>query len=242
MPDRVAIGRLPLGRVPRLVASIGGGPLRPLAKRAEALGADIIELRCDRIDRPGSPEAALAAVRGGSGLPVISTIRWHREGGALTESRLPERRRRELYSRVIPGTDGVDIEISSRIFREVAREARDGKKTVIASYHNFTAVPPDRELESIVKKGLAAGGHIVKIAAFSRSLREIARLLAFCLSVEPGRLTVIAMGTLGRIGRIAAPLFGSVLVYGHVGRPYGPGQMTVSESRDLLRTLYPRAA
>lgn len=229
------IGRVPVGSVPRIVASIGEGNIVSLAKRARVLGADIIELRLDRMKPHREPEDIYRQVKEASRLPIISTIRWHRESGSSSREILPEKGRQDLFFRVIPYTDAVDIEINSGIFSAVAGEARRRRKTVIASYHDFRTIPPHAKLRSLVGKGLKGGGHIVKIAARTRSLRDAGRLLAFCLSFRPGTVAAVAMGESGKLARYAAPLFGSALVYGYIDRPYGPGQLKVSEIGRSIR-------
>lgn len=235
MPNKVKIGRVTIGAVPRIVASIGEGNITRLAKMAKALGADIIELRLDRMKNIEELEDIFKRVRKATRLPIISTIRWHKELGKTQGSFLQERKRRDLFSRAIPLTDAVDIEINSGIFSTVAREARRMKKTVIASYHNFKIIPPEKQLRSLVRKGFSKGGHIVKIAAYASSLRDAGRLLCLCLSFRPGRVAAVAMGEAGKLARYAAPLCGSALLYGYIDRPYGPGQLKVSEIRESLQ-------
>jgi len=235
LPEQVKIGRVVIGSVPRIVASIGEGNIVSLAKKAQALGADIIELRLDRMKKFDESEDAFRQVRKAAHLPIISTIRWRKESGGAYRSFLSERRRRDLFFRVIPYTDAVDIEINSGIFSAVAREARKRKKTVIASYHNFRTLPPFEQLSSLVRKGIRRGGHIVKIAAYARSLQDAGRLLGFCLSFRPGTMAAVAMGEAGKLARYAAPLFGSALIYGYIDRPYGPGQVKVSEIKESLK-------
>lgn len=239
MPDRVTIGRVVVGSRPRFVVSLGEGSIRPKAKSAQAWGADIIEIRCDRLEYPEYPKAGVETVKNVVTIPIISTIRWQNESDEPHAPIFSEKERMDQFSRIIPLTDAVDIEIRSEIFQDVAREARRNKKTVIASYHNFREIPSDAELHSLVRTGLGGGGHMVKIAAFSRSFRKIARLLALCLSYPPGVLTVIALGPMGRISRIAAPLFGSGLIYCSVDdAPYGPGQMTLRRTKRYVKLLY----
>jgi len=235
LPDQVKIGSVTIGAMPRIVASIGEGNITHLARKAHALGADIIELRLDRMKNIDEFEDIFGQVRKVTRLPIISTIRWHKELGKTCGSFLQEGKRRDLFSRIIPYTDAVDIEINSRIFSAVSREARRMKKTVVASYHNFRIIPPDGQLRSLVRKGFRKGGHIVKIAAYARSLREAGRLLCLCLSFRPGSVAAVAMGEAGKLARYAAPLFGSALIYGYIDRPYGPGQLKVSEIRESLQ-------
>lgn len=235
LPEQVKIGSVTIGAVPRIVASIGEGNIMHLAKKAKTLGADIIELRLDRMKNINEFEDIFSCVRKVTKLPIISTIRWHKELGKTQGSFLQERKRRDLFSRVIPLTDAVDIEINSRIFSSVAREARRMKKTVIASYHNFKIIPPDGQLRSLVRKGFSNGGHIVKIAAYARTLREAGRFLCFCIPYRPGRVAAVAMGEAGKLARYAAPLCGSALLYGYIDRPYGPGQLKVSEIKESLQ-------
>jgi 3-dehydroquinate dehydratase-1 len=47
------------------------------------------------------------------------------------------------------------------------------------------------------------------------------------------------MGEAGTLSRVFFPAAGSLLTYGHVGRPTAPGQLGRAELSALVRRFYP---
>src|SRR2546425_412755 len=107
MARRLAIGSVQLSdRAPRIVAAGGEAELEALAA---AGGADLVELRADLCEepRPETLPSLLARLRAG-GRPLILTTRAAAEGGRPMD----EARRRAPYTRGLPHTDAIDLEIA----------------------------------------------------------------------------------------------------------------------------------
>jgi 3-dehydroquinate dehydratase type I len=81
----------------------------------------------------------------------------------------------------------------------------------------------------------------VKIATRVKNEADIRTLLSVNQRFAPKKLmTVMGMGPLGTISRLAAPIFHSSLVYGFIGTPTASGQLPYRDLQERVRALYPR--
>jgi 3-dehydroquinate dehydratase-1 len=70
------------------------------------------------------------------------------------------------------------------------------------------------------------------------SREDVTRLMRFTEDhAEP--LVTIAMGDMGKVSRVVAPLFGSLFTYGYISHSAAPGQLSLEGLVDALRVLYP---
>ena len=230
-----AIGAVQLSTgTPRVVAAGGEAELDALTTAA---GADVVELRADLFEdpRPETVTAALVRLRA-AGRPIILTVRAAAEGGRP----LDEARRHALYTAGLLHVDAVDLEIASgALVAEVAPRARATGRTVILSAHAFDAMPPEDALRVAIERAAELGADLTKIAALAGDAEELRRLLAVTLAARDRHVVTLAMGPMGPLSRLVLPAAGSLLTYGHVGRPTAPGQLGVAELAAELRRLYP---
>lgn len=220
----VRIGNLTLNR--SIVAAIGNMPAES-AIQAKKLGADILELRIDLLKVDA--RAALCDIRE-AGMPVIITNRMKEEGGAWQGS---EEERISTLISLLQNADAVDIELCARDRDMVVKKARDTGKKVIISTHDFQKTPDIDAMNGIISDSIAAGADIVKLAVMPNSLEDVHRLLEVTLYAKSAVCT-LAMGDKGRHSRVIAPLYGSVMTYGYVGKATAPGQLRVDELRRIL--------
>jgi len=209
---------------PRIVASLGKNAVKDVLQASEA---DIMEVRLDLID--AEPLEALRIVRSCTSLPLIVTNRWMAEGGLFRGN---EEKRTDQLFLASKYADFVDIELRAHL-RDEFIERID--KPVIVSYHDFIGMPSQEELRSIVREISGTRASIAKIAVTPICLRDNLTLLELLLETDTP-LCLIALGELGRHMRAVAPIYGSALTYGYVSEATAPGQMSVSELRQL-RTL-----
>lgn len=221
------IGNVTLNR--SIVAAIGEGAFDS-AKRAKELGADILELRIDLLD--SDAHLALQDIKK-TGLPVIITNRMKQEGGAWKGSE--DERIRTLIS-FLPMADAVDIELCTKDRDAVVKKTRDAGKTVIISTHDFQKTPGNDVMKGIFRDSFAAGADIAKLAVMPNLLSDVLRLFEITLE-EEGDVCTIAMGETGRHSRVVAPLYGSVMTYGHVEKATAPGQLRVDELKQILNLI-----
>jgi 3-dehydroquinate dehydratase I len=233
---RLTIGRVELSdRRPRIVAAGGEAEIDALVG---ADGADVVELRADLASdpRPERLPATLTRLRAG-GRPVILTARGATEGGALRDEQL----RQALYAAGLPHADAIDVEIASTaLIGELVPQARAAGKTVILSAHVLDAMPSVDALLALVDRARALGADVTKLAAHARELDDLRTLVEVTLATRARGIVTLALGPAGPLSRIVLPAAGSLLTYGHVGRPTAPsGQPSVAELAGLIRRLFP---
>ncbi len=233
---RLVIGSVELSdRAPRIVAAGGEAEIDALAA---ADGADLVELRADLADdpRPERLGKLIGRLRTGA-RPVILTVRAAGEGGR----RIDEALRRALYTAGLPFADALDVEIASTaLVAELVPQARAAGKTVILSAHALEGTPGTEELLALADRGEAMGADVVKLATHARGLDDLRTLLAVTLARRAHGIATLAMGPAGPLSRLVLPAAGSLLTYGHVGRPTAPsGQPSVAELAELVRRLFP---
>lgn len=214
----VKIGSVQLGHVPRVVLSVSGESA--LLRRAAWEGVDLIEVRVDQFRRL-DVSAVVREVRSVTryGLPLIGTVRSHREGG---QAELTDAQRLALFAALAPVVDAVDVELgSTSILTDVITLTRRHRKTLLLSSHHFAGTPPDSVLEGVLERARSLRADLVKIAAFAGRTQDVVRLLRFTLHHKAHRLVMIAMGAQGTISRLVFPLAGSLLTYTHVSPSLG---------------------
>jgi 3-dehydroquinate dehydratase-1 len=216
-------GRLKLK--PRIVAVLGKNALKDARQASEA---DMLEVRLDLVE--GDPLEVMRSIRSATNLPLIATNRWRAEGGLF---RGTEKERIDLLCQASEYADFVDIELRAELKDELM--GRIDKPTIV-SYHDFTRMPSPEELRSTLFEISETGASIAKIAVTPGFLGDNLTLLELLLKANTP-LCVIAMGELGRHMRAIAPIYGSVLTYGYVSEATAPGQMTVSELKQMQTLL-----
>ncbi|MGD9202866.1 MAG: type I 3-dehydroquinate dehydratase [Chitinispirillia bacterium] len=222
------IGDLSLGKIPRIVAIIDDfypiGTICGLKDR----GADLIEIRVDCLNSDYDEIIGfIKKIRDNISIPSIGTIR---------ENDFNRQKRLEMYKTIIPYIDAVDIEIDADITTDVIACA--STKTLIVSEHNFNKTPDINSLNSIVYTAGKLGADIIKIAAMANSRQDVLKLLRFTENCQEDIVT-IAMGEIGKITRVIAPLFGSLFTYCFIGHEVAPGQLSLQKMVEEFSMFYP---
>ncbi len=232
----VKIGNVSLEK-PALVLTVAGSESPSSIQKAKRLDAQILELRIDRF-KFRSEEELVRKIRSLKrlGLPLIATIRSRKEGGGRS---IPDKRRAELFQKILPWVDAIDLELNSPRLLKLIPGARRRGKRVILSYHNFQKTPLDRHLSGLLRKARRLGADLVKIAVTPKKKKDVERLLLFTLENKEKPLVSIAMGSLGQASRILAPLFGSRLSYTFTGRSQAPGQIPIERFSAEWKAFFP---
>lgn len=233
--NRLRLGHLEIGRIPRVVGSIVSAAALRKASRLKDPPFDIAEIRLDLLGAGARSWPAWCRRIEKAGVPVLVTTRSVSEGGRWEGS---EEERLRLYRRAVGCASAVDIEVRSAIFRPVAAAARQAGKRVIGSFHNFNRTPGAAVLRKIIGEARAGGADVVKIATFIRRASDVA-VLSRLLAGARKPLCVIGLGPHGVNSRISLACAGSCLAYGYVDRPAAPGQMSCRELRRRLRRECP---
>ncbi len=238
------MGELKLGKfllkTPAICGAITGFNLEEVETgilSAIKQGADLIELRFDNLREKKGWEKLIP-----TDVPTIFTNRPKREGGGFRGTE--EKRVDFILDAVINGVSCVDIEFSTpkKLRNLVISEAKRLGVSVIISYHDFSKTPAVDKLIDFAKKMASARYGLVKIVTFAKGSVDSHRILDF-LAQAQNQVSVpvlaFAMGEVGRVTRIIAPLMGSPFTYANVGKPTAPGQFEVAEAKKLLCTLMP---
>jgi 3-dehydroquinate dehydratase-1 len=199
-----------------------------LASLAQEQGADMVELRFDLIE--GDPVSSVILCKNVCSLPVIATLRSAREGGEFFGDTTSWY---ETICPLLPMVDMVDIEEQFEPYACFVKEA--GKK-IIASYHSSDMMMLPELFDK--ERKLRAYGDIVKIIVTPKNREDIIELIAFTQVVKKPLCTGV-MGGEFRYARAILPLFGSEMVYCHVGTPTAAGQYSVQDFVRLMEWLKP---
>ncbi|NLG17899.1 MAG: type I 3-dehydroquinate dehydratase [Fibrobacter sp.] len=223
----IKIGDLELGTRPEILAVIDEKiPVREILDLKQQ-GVGLLEVRVDCFNLPISEILEyVREVRESVHLPIIGTVR---------ETEFNHKSRVDIFRKIIPFVDCIDIELGCEISDEVVKLGEG--KTIMVSEHDFTGTPSLTDLQMIVQRALTQGADIIKIAAMADSTEDVRRLLRFTdNSKEP--LVTIAMGPVGAVTRLIAPLFGSLFTYGYVNKPVAPGQLSVYKLLEEFHLYY----
>ncbi len=233
-------GKFTIGDTPQVVGVVSQtGTLARLAVRAEQ-DCDIVEVRVDLIGayEPHSPHADPVWLQHAQaiekrGLPVVVTVRLTAEGGKWKQ---PDELRVPLFEAALRHLAAVDIELRSPIIEQVSALARQHKRGLIVSHHDFGRTPPLEELRVIVDKA-ARYGTVAKVVTLVKTEADLVILRALLAEKRPTPLCVLGMGPLGPQTRVDFPKFGSCLTYGYLDTPVAIGQVS---ARELMRQIHGR--
>ena len=189
---------------------------------------ELCELRLDRLKIKDSELKKIFSV----GKKIIAT---YRPGKVKDIERV-----KELKAAIDMGATYVDIEVEStdEFKEEVIVHADKKKCKIIVSYHNYEKTPSKEELKHIVEWCKCSSPDVIKIACYSRSDRDNARLLG--LLDSDFKMIVIGMGSKGTITRVLAPKLGAFCSYVTLSEKTktAPGQLTKEELEKILDGLY----
>jgi 3-dehydroquinate dehydratase I len=234
--SRNRLGSLKIGPVPWVVGSITQTETLGRIGKLTDFIFDVAEIRWDLIGTEKSSVLSSCRQIEKAGTPVILTIRSAHEGGAWEGDEL---RRLALYKEALPHVSAVDVEISSSIFQAVVKAARQARKTVIGSFHNFEQTPGVDELRGVIQTGRRAGADIVKIATVIDGPTDVAVLFSLLGREGKKPLCLIGMGQHGVATRVTLACKGSCLAYGYADRSAAPGQTPSSTLMRRLRKVCP---
>lgn len=214
------------------------------AKNAIRQHPDVIEWRIDYFNDAFDQEIyqstanSLREILGGTVL--LTTFRTTGEGG---KGQVPDAEYVKLYHWILLNhlTDMIDIELhfTEETIAELTYLAHAHQIKVILSVHEFVGTPPELEIINVLEQMENQGADIAKIATMPKKFKDVLTLMR-ATSTESAKLTIpivaISMGPLGKLSRIAGPLFGSVMSFATVGEASAPSQLAIEDLR-LQMTL-----
>ncbi len=224
----IKIGDLQLGLHPRVVAIIDNFFDIQEIVNLKNLGVSILEMRVDCFDAQLEDVVGyIKKVKDSTSLPAIGTVRETDKNRSI---------RTEYFREILPYVDCVDIELGTPISDTIISYCKN--QVIMVSEHDFTRTPQEDELQLMVEKAIDQGAQIVKIATMANSVADVRRLLNFTEKCETPIVT-IAMGPIGKISRVIAPLYGSLFSYGFIKGEVAPGQLPVTRLIEEFKLYYP---
>ncbi|MBN1366977.1 MAG: type I 3-dehydroquinate dehydratase [Dehalococcoidales bacterium] len=166
--------------------------------------------------------------------PWIATNRLPEEGGKWVGGETD--RIAKIYEAVKLGARIVDIELRTDGLADIIGQIRRKKVRCLISVHNFKDTPDIEELKAIIRREIAVGADICKVATAARRLEDNMTILSL-FSQFPGiKLVAMAMGQFGVSSRVLSPLLGGYFTYASLteGKESAAGQLTAA----YLRSFY----
>lgn len=194
---------------------------------------DVLELRLDLL-KVGAVE--LLGLLERVETPLLVTARHGAEGG---EGNLSAEARWALVEPYLGRAAMWDVELRSLgELREGVRKAQAAGVAVIGSFHDFERTPSIDVLEGAAGMGESTGLDAVKVATFLNGAEDLATLVRFAGKERRARVSVMGMGALGPVSRLALAKCGSVLNYGFLGaNGNAPGQWPARRLKAVLAEL-----
>lgn len=232
----LAIGSCSLSDRPRIALAVQDQKTLEISDIPCFNEIDIIELRIDKFSQKDE-DYIRKEIQRYSIKPTIGTIRNRQEGGDWQGT---EEERLNLFLKVIPWVDAIDIELSADdINHHVIEMAHQHHKMVIGSFHDFGGTPQERVLYAHIDKGRNLGTDMVKIATYCSSSEDLRILAKTLLDPNLPPLIVLGMGVYGMPSRVLFPALGSLLTYTFLDTPTAPGQLSLQQTLDFFNILYP---
>lgn len=197
---------------------------------------DVVEIRLDGMKDPRIEQCVSIIPR-----PVLVTNRPTWEGGQYARG---EQDRIDLLCQAIQsGAQYVDIELRTDVdLREqVQKVARKHGTRVIMSSHDFQGTPSLAVLLETLRQMAASGADIGKIVTTATTADEAVRILSLQQEAMASHfpLSAFAMGTAGKISRLATLYLGGFMTYAALtaDQATAPGQLSVHDLHALIALL-----
>ena len=220
---------------PQVVATVHSPGSLKQALRLKRGDVDFLELRVDAF---GANANQLLAATSKLQIPLIITVRHPVEGGA---NRLGFAERERLFATFLPCATMIDVEVRSlKRLAHTIETAREVVVKLVCSDHHFRSMPTAARLKHAIQAADRAGAHVCKIAARTERLAQLRILLELFTKRQPIALSVMGMGTFGKISRLLFAQAGSVLNYGYLDKPNASGQWEATLLKKRIAELSER--
>jgi 3-dehydroquinate dehydratase type I len=233
------IGGLHLGHAPCLVAtaladSIDGMLVQ--TRRAIASGADMVELRVDRL----ADAECVRDVIQLAACPHIVACRSPHFGGFFAGTE--EERVLRLEAAVLAGAACVDIEFFTEpdLRSRLIGFAHERGVPLLIGYEDMKGTPDRAALIQGLHDSGALGPDLVKLAVRAHSHADLLTVLQVALEARSFLdvpYAAIALGPHGAPSRPLACVLGASFTYCAVEAGAVPGQLTIKETRDMIDAL-----
>jgi 3-dehydroquinate dehydratase-1 len=247
MVKNLNIGDLPVKTIVPITAKTAEQAIAQAQVIANNPNADVAEFRIDLLEFSADTKKVMALGQQLNQIlkdkPLIATIRTHNEGGKMTVS---DQNYEKIYREYLkkPFMQLLDIEMfrDAGSVAKLIQLAHDKKVLVIMSNHDFAKTPEQQDIENRLLKQDQMGADILKIAVMPKSKQDVFTLMNATLVVSQKSqkpLLTMSMGQLGTISRVATANMGGSLSFGMIGEASAPGQIDVTQLKQLLKTVQP---
>lgn len=234
---------------PKICVPMVGETISELKEEAEFLKTvdlDVVEWRVDFFKEVEDIEKViegLAAIRTILiDTPIIFTFRSAKEGG---EKEVSTAYYFELNKAIAETgmVEIVDVELfnDEEDVKSLIEAAHSYNVFIIISNHDFDKTPAKEEIIVRLKKAQELGGDIPKIAVMPNSAGDVLILLEATNTMieQYADRPIITMSMAGKgvISRLAGEVFGSALTFGAARKASAPGQVPVTELRNILSLI-----
>ncbi|PLR75984.1 type I 3-dehydroquinate dehydratase [Bacillus sp. V3-13] len=251
MKKTVTVKGITIGEgVPKVCVPMVGETLSQLTEEAESLltlDLDVVEWRADffedveDIDKVKSALKEIRAILPDT--PLIFTFRSAKEGG---EKEVSAAFYQALNKAVVETglVDIIDVELfnDEKDVKMLIDAAHANNVYTIISNHDFDKTPPKEEIISRLRKAQQLGGDLPKIAVMPTSPADVIVLLdaTYTMAEKYADRPIITMSMAGKgmISRLTGEVFGSAMTFGAAKKASAPGQVAVSELRNVLSLLH----
>ena len=205
-----------------------------LIQEAEALHADIIEIRLDSLD----DYKKIGDIVSVSLTPLIATNKSTEQHGSFSGSEAE--RQKILIDAAKAGFTYVDVDMGTPNQKTLIRSLKDFGSKVIVSFHDFDKTPSLSTLTSVLDEQLSLGANVCKLITTAKKVEDNLTTLNFVSDVSKlAEIVCFAMGELGKTSRLLSPVFGAFFTFACLDeeRKTAKGQLTIQEMKNAYQTL-----
>jgi 3-dehydroquinate dehydratase I len=251
MRKTIKVKGLTIGEgIPKICVSLMGRSQAELLNEAQfikTLDIDVVEWRVDYFEDVEDISKVKSALNGLrlilSETPFLFTFRSKKEGG---EKEISNEYYFDLITAIIETkkVDLIDIELFNEEtnVKKLVEISHSRGVFVIISNHDFTKTPPKDEIITRLSKAQELGADIPKIALMPKNSDDVLNLLDATNTMNKHfsdtPIITISMGGKGAISRLTGELFGSAMTFAAGRKGSAPGQLSVSEVRNMLNILH----
>ncbi|MEW9053869.1 MAG: type I 3-dehydroquinate dehydratase [Neobacillus sp.] len=251
MKKTISVKGVTIGEgVPKICVPMVGETVTQLKEEAaflKTIDLDLVEWRVDffeHVEEIIIVKEALREIRTIlSDVPLIFTFRSAKEGGEkeITSSYYFELNQLIAETGLI---DVVDIELfnDETEIQSLISKAHSNNVSVIISNHDFDQTPAKEEIIIRLRKAQELGGDIPKIAVMPRNPADVLTLLDATHTMNEQYadrpIVTMSMAGTGVISRLAGEVFGSAITFGAAKKASAPGQVSVTELRNVLSLIH----
>lgn len=205
-----------------------------LIGRAEAAGADFVELRLDCLEEP----RGLSDLPKCTKLPLIATNKLQSEGGFFVGSEAE--RQQTLLDAARAGFAFVDVDFSSALRAQTIAKLKELNQKIVVSYHKFDGVLDVSSLGRVLDEEISIGADICKIVLTAKQIEDNLPILSFVsFASAKAKLVCFCMGKQGKLSRFLSPVFGAFFTFAalETGSQTAAGQMSIKDMKTAYKLL-----